>query len=164
LQLAILVTLFYICKHIKINIKFTMVNSDEFSKRLEIILDYYDISAAAFADAIQVGRSSISHILSGRNKPSLDFVLKIVQTYPEVELYWLLNGKGNFPKLEFENTIPSSKSETPAPLVRDEKPKSEQPIESSLKPESLPGSSFSAKTIKRVVLFYEDGTFEAFEN
>jgi transcriptional regulator with XRE-family HTH domain len=141
-----------------------MVNSDEFSKRLEIILDYYDISAAAFADAIQVGRSSISHILSGRNKPSLDFVLKIVQTYPEVELYWLLNGKGNFPKSEDEKEVPASKSETPAPLIRDEKPKSEQPNESSIKPESLPGSSFSAKTIKRVVLFYEDGTFEAFEN
>jgi transcriptional regulator with XRE-family HTH domain len=141
-----------------------MVNSDDFSKRLEIILDYYDISAAAFADAIQVGRSSISHILSGRNKPSLDFVLKIVQTYPEVELYWLLNGKGSFPKSEDEKVVPSSKSETPAPLIRDEKPKSEQPLESSIKPESLPGSSFSAKTIKRVVLFYEDGTFEAFEN
>ncbi|WP_174760413.1 helix-turn-helix transcriptional regulator [Antarcticibacterium flavum] len=74
-----------------------MVNSDEFSNRLQKVMEYYDLSAAAFADAIDVGRSSISHIISGRNKPSLDFVLKIVQTYPEVELYWLLNGKGSFP-------------------------------------------------------------------
>ncbi len=142
-----------------------MVNSDEFSKRLQIILDYYDISAAVFADAIQVGRSSISHILSGRNKPSLDFVLKIVQTYPEVELYWLLNGKGNFPTLELEKVAPPIKSVTPpSPLVKDEKPKSELLAESSTRPESLPGNSFSGKNIKRVVLFYEDGTFEAFEN
>ena len=88
-----------------------MVNSDEFSKRLQIILDYYDISAATFADAIQVGRSSISHIISGRNKPSLDFVLKIVQNYPEVELYWLLNGKGSFPKLD-QASSPVSVKET----------------------------------------------------
>jgi len=141
-----------------------MVNSDDFSKRLQIILDYYDISAAVFADAIQVGRSSISHILSGRNKPSLDFVLKIVQTYPEVELYWLLNGKGNFPKSEPEKVSPSIKPDSPAPLIKDEKPKSEKQTESSTELDSLPGSSFSGKKIKRVVLFYEDGTFEAFEN
>ena len=141
-----------------------MVNSDEFSKRLQIILDYYDISAAVFADAIQVGRSSISHILSGRNKPSLDFVLKIVQTYPEVELYWLLNGKGNFPKSDIEKASPSEKVEAPAPLFNDEKLKTTSPSESTSTPKNAPGSDFSAKTIKRVVLFYEDGTFEAFEN
>ncbi|WP_034922243.1 helix-turn-helix domain-containing protein [Gillisia sp. CAL575] len=141
-----------------------MVNSDDFSKRLQIILDYYDISAAVFADAIQVGRSSISHILSGRNKPSLDFVLKIVQTYPEVELYWLLNGKGNFPKSEPEKAPSLNKSETPAPLIRDEKAKTEQLTDSPARPENLTETSFSSKKIKRVVLFYEDGTFEAFDN
>ena len=141
-----------------------MVNSDDFAKRLQIILDYYDISAAVFADAIQVGRSSISHILSGRNKPSLDFVLKIVQTYPEVELYWLLNGKGNFPKSEPEKASPSNKTETPAPIIRDEKPISQKKTESSNELDSLSRSSFPGKKIKRVVLFYEDGTFEAFEN
>ncbi len=142
-----------------------MVNSDEFSKRLQIILDYYDISAAVFADAIQVGRSSISHILSGRNKPSLDFVLKIVQTYPEVELYWLLNGKGNFPKSDNEEVAPSKNIKIPAPsLNSEEKAKDLQLIENSSKPINLPGSKASAKNIKRVVLFYEDGTFEAFEN
>jgi len=141
-----------------------MVNSDDFSKRLQIILDYYDISAAVFADAIQVGRSSISHILSGRNKPSLDFVLKIVQTYPEVELYWLLNGKGNFPKSEPEKAPSLNKSETSAPLIRDEKAKTEQLTDSPAKPENLTETSFSSKKIKRVVLFYEDGTFEAFDN
>ena len=57
-------------------------------------------------------RFSISHILSGRNKPSLDFVLKIIKEFPEVELYWLLNGKGNFPyspQIE-NNSIIASKS------------------------------------------------------
>tara|TARA_R100000935_G_C2833239_1_gene166440 strand:+ start:1514 stop:1942 length:429 start_codon:yes stop_codon:yes gene_type:complete len=142
-----------------------MVNSDEFSKRLQIILDYYDISAAVFADAIQVGRSSISHILSGRNKPSLDFVLKIVHTYPEVELYWLLYGKGTFPTSEPEKISPSTKSDShPSLVIKDEKPQSEQQVESSNQPNRLLGSNFLGKNIKRVVLFYEDGTFESFEN
>ena len=74
-----------------------MVNTEEFIKRLERILQFYGLSASAFADKIQVQRSSISHLLTGRNKPSLEFVLKVVKTFPEVNLYWLLNGKGSFP-------------------------------------------------------------------
>ncbi len=140
-----------------------MVNSNEFSKRLQIILDYYDISAATFADKIQVGRSSISHILSGRNKPSLDFVLKIVENYREVELYWLLNGKGSFPKSEQTSTLlpvkDAEKSEKKLDLFSEKEiPKLNQPEKEAK------FSSSSAKIIKRVVLFYEDGTFEAFEN
>ena len=77
-----------------------MVNIDDFIKRLEIILDYYNLSASAFADKINVQRSSLSHLLSGRNKPSLDFIIKVIEVFPEVDLYWILNGKGNFPKSE----------------------------------------------------------------
>ncbi len=87
-----------------------MVNSEEFSVRLQKMLEYYDLSAAAFADSIDVGRSSISHILSGRNKPSLDFVLQVVQTYPEVEIYWLLNGKGSFPQVTEKEKLSEKKS------------------------------------------------------
>src|SRR5690606_13043970 len=81
-----------------------MVNKDEFIKRLEKVLEYYGLSASAFADSIGVQRSSISHLLSGRNNPSLDFVLKILNQYPEVELYWLLNGKGSFPTQTTQNS------------------------------------------------------------
>ena len=55
-----------------------MLNIDDFIKRLEKILDYYGLSASVFADKIGVQRSNLSHLLSGRNKPSLDFILKIV--------------------------------------------------------------------------------------
>ena len=75
-----------------------MVNTAAFKERLEQILSHYEMTASAFADAIGVQRSSISHLLSGRNKPSLDFVLKVVREFPEVNLYWLLNGKGVFPE------------------------------------------------------------------
>lgn len=136
-----------------------MVNSEQFSKRLEKILEYYDISAAAFAEAIDVGRSSISHILSGRNKPSLDFVMKIVQTYPQVELYWLLNGKGTFPSSP-EKT-PAKPSPGPAaPTLATVNPlKNEIEVR-----EKFQTPSYSGRKIKKIVFFYEDGSFEAFEN
>ena len=68
-----------------------MINTAEFSKRLQKIIAYYGLSGSALADKIGVQRSSISHIISGRNKPSLDFVLKVLSAFPEVDLYWLLN-------------------------------------------------------------------------
>lgn len=132
-----------------------MVNTDQFSKRLHKILDYYDLSAAAFADKIEVGRSSISHIISGRNKPSLEFVMKVVKNFPEVELYWLLNGKGNFP------SSPSSEKEIKQPETKPQIPAREVP---GLKEEEFPVSSKSGKEISKIVIFYADGSFEAFEN
>src|SRR5210317_606203 len=80
---------------------FTMINTKDFIIRLEKIIDYYGLSASSFAENIGVQRSSISHILSGRNKPSLEFIMKVLSSFPEVDLYWLLNGKGNFPKEDF---------------------------------------------------------------
>ena len=65
-----------------------MINNEEFTKRLQKVIDYYGETASSFAEKIGVQRSSISHILSGRNKPSLDFVLKVLSSFPEVELYW----------------------------------------------------------------------------
>lgn len=141
-----------------------MVNIEAFSKRLQNILDYYDISAATFADAIQVGRSSISHILSGRNKPSLDFVLKIVQNYPEVELYWLLNGKGDFPKSVIREDVLVEKKEAYRPSTNSVSSKKDPIREDSISDAYVSKGETSAKKIKRVVLFYEDGTFEAFDN
>lgn len=84
-----------------------MVNSEDFIKRLEFILDYYSLSASGFADKIGVQRSSLSHLLSGRNKPSLDFILKILEFFPEIDLYWILNGQGNFHKMKNEKNTPS---------------------------------------------------------
>ena len=84
-----------------------MINNEDFTKRLKKVIDYYGESASSFSEKIGVQRSSISHILSGRNKPSLEFVLKVLSSFPEVELYWLMNGKGVFPseKILEEKTV-----------------------------------------------------------
>ena len=129
-----------------------MVNTEEFTKRLNKIMDHYDLSAASFADKIDVGRSSISHLLSGRNNPSLDFVLKIIKAFPEVELYWLLNGKGTFPKYDSaeENKMPErEKITTPT----EEKEARVSEIKRS-----------KAGEIQKIVIFYKNGSFDVFEN
>ena len=118
-----------------------MVNSQDFSKRLEKVINYYGESASSFAEKIGVQRSSISHILSGRNKPSLEFVMKVLSSFPEVELYWLLNGKGSFPKQSSQEASTNKES----------------------KLEKIPKSEINSKKINRIVIFYNDGTFEDFE-
>jgi transcriptional regulator with XRE-family HTH domain len=57
-----------------------------------------NVTNAEFAQAISVQPSNISHILSGRNKPSLDLIMKIIKRYPEVRLEWLLQGSGSMNK------------------------------------------------------------------
>jgi len=119
-----------------------MVNILDFTNRLKKILNYHQLTASLFADKIGVQRSSISHILSGRNKPSLDFILKVTNTFSDVDIYWLLNGKGTFPKdQELTNKVFSSD-------------------ESSIVD---PINSKSSKKMNRIVVFYDDGTFEEYK-
>lgn len=128
-----------------------MINNSEFSNRLRTIMDFYQLSASSFADKIQVPRSSISHLLSGRNKPSLDFVLKVIKEFEEVELYWLLNGKGVFPK-----------TDTPSPTVIEEaKSQIENFSNKTLSSEESVITSASKK-IDRIVIFFNDGTFKEY--
>ncbi|HIE45555.1 MAG TPA: XRE family transcriptional regulator [Flavobacteriaceae bacterium] len=135
-----------------------MINNTEFSKRLKRVLEYYQLSASQFAEKIDVQRSSISHLLSGRNKPSLDFVLKVLESFKEVELYWLLNGKGKFPKvdekLEYPSTLFSGKEqslENKSPLNK----KEEEIIQ------NYNTASFNSE-IEKIVVFYKNGSFKLY--
>ena len=119
-----------------------MVNTVDFTNRLKKILEHYDLTASQFADHIGVQRSSISHILSGRNKPSLDFILKVIHAFTEVDLYWLLNGKGTFPKDQNGN---SSSTLSQTDLF------------------SMQSGNSSSKKISRIVVFYNDGTFDEYQ-
>lgn len=128
-----------------------MVNTQNFTKRLEKIIEYYSLSASSFAEKIGVQRSSISHLLSGRNKPSLEFVMKILTYFPEVDLYWLLNGKGNFPKenVSLEKLNVDTKSSSPL-------------LDTLSKQQNKAKEHYSE--IERIVIFYKDGSFKNFEN
>jgi transcriptional regulator with XRE-family HTH domain len=69
-------------------------------KRLLLFLQSEDMNPTRFADKIGVQRSSISHILSGRNKPSYDFLLKIMEAFPQLSAEWLLTGRGKMYKAD----------------------------------------------------------------
>jgi len=146
-----------------------MVNIEDFIKRLEFLLEYYALSASGFADKIGVQRSSLSHLLSGRNKPSLEFILKINEVFPDVDLYWILIGKGNFPASNTELKISSESlllTPTPSPIQNKKEIKSEQNLSESEELNKIQQdssinefSSTANKWIDKIIFFYKDGTF-----
>ena len=152
-----------------------MVNIDDFIKRLEIILDYHNLSASAFADKINVQRSSLSHLLSGRNKPSLDFIIKVIEVFPEVDLYWILNGKGNFPKSEIvaHSVLEIEKNNASTPIIEStfSEPDLFSTVEKVIPPtlsesnpvESIKTENNSPEEIERIVVFFKNGTFKNYK-
>ena len=62
--------------------------------RINLILRAKNITARQFAEEIGIQPSGMSHILGGRNNPSLDFAVKVLKRYPEIDANWLLLGKG----------------------------------------------------------------------
>ena len=143
-----------------------MFDQQKFIARLQKIMNYYEINASTLADSLGVLRSSISHLLSERNKPSLDFVLKITEKYPEIDLYWLLYGKGSFPKeepreepkekLPPKKVTPIAPPEIPFPPIE---PLQEKPIEKNVPQKDIP-----KKEVQKIIFFYKDNSFEIFEN
>lgn len=138
-----------------------MINNEAFTNRLRKVIEFYGETASSFAEKVGVQRSSISHILSGRNKPSLEFVLKVLSSFPEVELYWLMNGKGHFPA-EKNTSVPIEKkieyekqdlfSEEHSKNINSDAPEFKKIIDTS------------KKEIDRIIIFYKDGSFSNFEN
>lgn len=113
---------------------------ENFKDRLKEILDKEDLSASKFAEKIGIQRSSVSHILSGRNKPSLDFVIKVNNAFDDVSLDWLI--KGN-------NAIKTGVKST----------QSFSPLEIDLKK-----NLNIDKNIKEIGFFYTDGSFKIYKN
>jgi transcriptional regulator with XRE-family HTH domain len=139
--------------------------------RIIKFLEIEQTSAAKFADDIGVQRSSISHILSGRNNPSFEFIQKILTKYKKLNAEWLIMGTGNMYKTVVQGTLfddneISSKQEQkkedyhaideqktdPEPLNIDQKP-----TEHIIKPELL--STPSNKKIEKIILLYSDKSF-----
>lgn len=170
----------------------------EFTERFTKVIEYSELTPAEFAEEIGVQRSSISHIISGRNKPSLDFITKIKTAFPKFEWDWLITGEGEMlisdiiPEPAEEKPEPAEKKKTSLPdlfsLISDEnfgltesedkvekpklresdisKPIPEKNILSNSQPleNSVQKQDSKSKNVKRIVFFYEDGTFETYEN
>ena len=124
------------------------MNTEEFSKRLEEIMAYYTLSASAFAKRINVQRSSISHVLSGRNKPSLDFITKLTTALPNINLHWLLNGTENM----MRNPTPESALSSTTVLSQKKSTSETEDFSILSKSDNQP--------LDRIVVFYKDGRFD----
>ena len=109
----------------------------DINKRIEKIKTYYELSNTEFAERIQVQPSSLSHIFSGRNKPSTEFIIKIKNAFPDLSLDWILLGHGSLENSIMEENIPSST----LPLL----------------------TNHNSSNIERIVFFYKNGTFKIYQ-
>ena len=73
---------------------FTFVNMS-ITNRIQELIEKKKLSKSAFAKEIGIQRSSLAHFFSGRNKPSLEFFIKIKNKYPEIDLNWIISGRKN---------------------------------------------------------------------
>lgn len=142
--------------------------------RIAHIMRAKNLKATDFAELLGIQPSGISHILSGRNQPSLDFVKKIKETFPEYNLDWIIFGKGPMTTSEpfkenFNSSIqpPASSFQNPASMNtilgdQDPEPIPFLPVADPETSNNSPVASSAPSPIKTLFVLYEDGTFETF--
>ena len=143
---------------------------DNFVNRLEYILEYYELTASAFADKVGVQRSSLSHLLSGRNKPSLDFILKVKDTYPTLSFDWLIKGEGHFSSdhaadFSKDSSFGSSQKSTVDHALSSQKTLSgetQNNLTSTVNDNTFM-HAIANNDIAQIIVFYNDGTFNNFK-
>lgn len=125
-------------------------------------------TSSQFAEEIGVQPSGISHIISGRNNPSLDFVLKMLEKYQYLSTEWLLFGKGMMYKDPHYGTLFDIPEESGTPsggrdnIVPPVKSISGTELSVPQKTDGLISGEEIERTVKRIVWFFDDGTFEEF--
>ena len=135
--------------------------------RLQQFLAAENISQAQFADTIQVARASVSHVLAGRNKPGYDFIRSIAAHYPQLNIEWLIAGKGKMYKKENNETV----RETPRQPVTDETvftnslfPSEEDENNESINNintlNKLKQETNNQRVIEKIIIFYSDNTYQ----
>lgn len=149
---------------------FVITNCIDMKERLIEFLKAENKSSAQLAEEIGVQPSGISHILSGRNNPSLDFVLKMLEKYQFISSDWLLFGKGTmyidskmqslFDETSFSDSkteAGTARKETEISAVEDKRILKEQPGI------NIPAAETQNKScISRIVIFYSDSSFKEY--
>jgi len=117
-------------------------------------------SSAQFAEEIGVQPSGISHILSGRNNPSLDFIIKMLEKYKFLSSDWLLFGKGSmYRENQIQKLFDDSGNIQPEPVKKPASNDTAATPKTKIT-EKTADSEIKAKiNVTRVVMFYSDGTF-----
>ena len=144
------------------------------NKRLQQFLTAENISQSQFADSIGVARASISHILAGRNKPGFDFIERMARQYPELNLEWLITGRGRMynngktaPEVPVGPIVPPSLPASDELFNQPQNP----PETDAYNPFSVPSTfndhldnklqpTINQRTIEKIIIFYSDGSFQ----
>jgi len=133
-------------------------------EQIQEILRREELSSSQFADKIGVQRSSVSHVISGRNKPGFDFINKILDSFPGINAEWLITGLGEMYKQRrpvdelfegpFSETSPSPEETKLSAKI--ESAGIEERTENAIIPEK--------KQVERVIVFYTDKTFREYQS
>lgn len=135
---------------------------EEIGKRIKALIQGKGLTNSQFAQEIEVNPSIVSHILSGRNKVSLQVVLQIKQAFPEVDLQYLLTGEEASPRIHSDVTNVKS-TVTPLDVPKSTSLKEEKPAQASESPSPTPPlSSNQHKQIERVLILYTDKSVESY--
>ena len=127
---------------------------DQIDKRLKLLLENERLTSSQFAKIVGYRPSSISHILSGRNKPGFDFIQEILKKFDSINSEWLILGRGEMYKT-VDKVIDNNKESAIRESINTRKVESEPdpPYVSNVKVKS------DGKVIVRVLVFYSDQTF-----
>lgn len=138
--------------------------------RILRVMEHEGLTPSKFAETIGIQRSAMSHIISGRNNPSLDVLTKILERFTYVDSDWLLFGKGNMmrehtsiePDLFTNTTIfPSTVQRTPE-YRKETGVETPENIQKTPVIEQIIPIERSSKNVSKIMIFYSDNTFETF--
>lgn len=137
-------------------------------EKLDILCSKYNLSASALAKTLGVEASAISHIRSGRNKPSYDFVVKILRAFPDIDPDWLLLDGTEIFRGDTSSVPLSPKSDVAAQVSLFDKEENIKISESSENAKNEITDIFSTpirqgKRAERVIVLYSDGSFENYD-
>jgi transcriptional regulator with XRE-family HTH domain len=129
------------------------------SDRIKTVLTYYGLNSGEFASKLDIQKSSVSHLLSGRNKPSFVFLSKFVKVFPEIDIKWLLSGEGNMLENSAEKVMKTDKeNNTDEQPEKTEKRSVEQ---KTLKQAAEITSVVSTnKEVAQIIMIFNDDTFK----
>jgi transcriptional regulator with XRE-family HTH domain len=144
---------------------FAVTNVISMKERLAELMKAYGLTAGRFAEALGVQASSISHLLSGRNNPNFDFLVKLFERFPDVSPDWFLRGAGTLFRAESDNSrrdLFSNVAQNPANQAIPIASKDHKEVDPGATNRSPVAERTTEKTISQIIVFYSDGTFSSF--
>ncbi|MBO7419257.1 MAG: helix-turn-helix transcriptional regulator [Bacteroidaceae bacterium] len=138
-----------------------------------MILERVKLTPGNFAVQIGVSQATISHILNGRNKnPSAEVLLRLHETYPDIDLNWLLTGEGMMVRdnpdslftgtLFDDNLIKPTKSASETENRKEMPSESAQNADNTIVKQEIIYKERPVRKIEEIRIFFDDGTYEAF--